>query len=44
LHRRYGGPIAVALELAKGPIVAALQSTTSSCSFQLIPRRSPNIE
>jgi hypothetical protein len=24
LHRRFGGPIAVALELAKGPIVAAL--------------------
>lgn len=25
LHRRYGGPMAVALELSKGPIVAALQ-------------------
>jgi hypothetical protein len=24
LHRRFGGPIAVPLELAKGPIVAAL--------------------
>jgi len=25
LHRQYGGPMAVALELSKGPIVAALQ-------------------
>ena len=25
LHQRFGGPIAVALELAKGPIVYALQ-------------------
>ena len=25
LHRRYGGPIAVALELSKGPIVSVLQ-------------------
>lgn len=25
LHRRYGGPMAVALELSKGPVVAALQ-------------------
>ncbi|OUL80478.1 transposase [Paraburkholderia hospita] len=25
VHRRFGGPVAVAIELAKGPIVAALQ-------------------
>ena len=37
LHRRYGGPIAVALELAKGPIVAALQKYDFFVLFPINP-------
>jgi len=37
LHQRYGGPIAVALELAKGPIVAALQKYDFFVLFPINP-------
>src|ERR1700692_887361 len=37
LHRRFGGPIAVALELAKGPIVAALQKYDFFTLFPITP-------
>jgi transposase len=37
LHQRYGGPIAVALELAKGPIVAALQKHDFFVLFPINP-------
>src|SRR5216684_8858104 len=37
LHRRFGGPIAVALELAKGPIVAALQKYDFLTLFPINP-------
>lgn len=37
LHRRFGGPIAVALELAKGPIVAALQKYDFLVLFPINP-------
>ncbi|MGF6439770.1 hypothetical protein QF002_000579 [Paraburkholderia youngii] len=37
LHRRFGGPIAVALELAKGPIVAALQKYGFLVLFPINP-------
>src|SRR5258708_25809049 len=37
LHRRFGGPIAVALELARGPIVAALQKYDFFTLFPINP-------
>lgn len=37
LHQRYGGQIAVALELAKGPIVAALQKYDFFVLFPINP-------
>ena len=37
LHQRYGGPIAVALELAKGPSVAALQKYDFFVLFPINP-------
>ncbi|MGF6638356.1 IS110 family transposase [Paraburkholderia sp. MM6662-R1] len=37
LHRRFGGPIAVALELATGPIVAALQKYDFLVLFPINP-------
>jgi transposase len=37
LRRRFGGPIAVALELAKGPIVAALQKYDFLVLFPINP-------
>src|SRR5260370_38084917 len=37
LQRRFGGPIAVALELAKGPIVAALQKYDFFTLFPINP-------
>ena len=37
LHRRYGGPIAVALELSKGPIVSALQKYDFFVIFPIDP-------
>src|SRR5947209_11256863 len=37
LHRRFGGPIAVALELARGPIVAALQKYHFLVLFPINP-------
>jgi transposase len=37
LHRRFGGPIAVALELAKGPIVSALQKYDFFTLFPINP-------
>jgi transposase len=37
LHQRFGGPIAVALELAKGPIVAALQKYDFFTLFPINP-------
>src|ERR1700722_3178068 len=37
LHRRFGGPIAVAVELAKGPIVAALQKYDFFTLFPINP-------
>ena len=37
LHRRFGGTIAVALELAKGPIVAALQKYDFLVLFPINP-------
>lgn len=37
LHLRFGGPIAVALELAKGPIVAALQKYDFLVLFPINP-------
>src|SRR5258705_6577780 len=37
LHRRFDGPIAVALELAKGPIVAALQKYDFFTLFPINP-------
>src|SRR5260370_317167 len=37
LHRRFGGPIAVALELAKGPIVYALQKYDFFVLFPINP-------
>ncbi len=33
LYRRFGGPIAVALELSKGPIVSALQKYGFFCAL-----------
>src|ERR1039457_538891 len=39
LHQRYGGPIAIALELAKGPIVAALQKYDFFVLFPINPLR-----
>ena len=35
LYRQYGGPMAVALELWKGPIVQHCRSTTSLCCTRL---------
>jgi transposase len=37
LHRRYGGPIAVALELSKGPIVSVLQKYDFFVIFPIDP-------
>jgi hypothetical protein len=37
LHQRFGGPIAVALELAKGPIVSALQKYDFFILFPINP-------
>src|SRR5246127_3739098 len=37
LHQRFGGPIAVALELARGPIVAALQKYEFFVLFPINP-------
>jgi transposase len=37
LYRRYGGPIAVALELSKGPIVSALQKYDFLIIFPIDP-------
>src|ERR1700692_9306 len=37
LHQRFGGPIAVALELAKGPIVSALQKYDFFTLFPINP-------
>ncbi len=37
LHRRFGGPIAIALELAKGPIVYALQKYDFFVLFPINP-------
>ena len=37
LHRRFGGPIAIALELAKGPIVYALQKYDFLVLFPINP-------
>jgi transposase len=37
LHRQYGGPIAVALELTKGPIVSALQKYDFLVIFPIDP-------
>jgi len=37
LHRRYGGPIAVALELSKGPIVSVLQKYDFFVIFPVDP-------
>ena len=37
LHRRYGGPIAVARELSKGPIVSALQKYNFFVIFPIDP-------
>ena len=37
LYRRYGGPIAVALELSKGPIVSALQKYDFIVIFPIDP-------
>ena len=37
LYRRYGGPIAVALELSKGPIVSALQKYDFFVIFPIDP-------
>ncbi len=37
LHQRFGGPIAVALELARGPIVAALQKYDFFVLFPINP-------
>jgi hypothetical protein len=36
VHERFGGTIAIALELAKGPIVYALQKYDFLCYFQSI--------
>jgi len=43
LHRRFGGPLAVALELAKGPIVAALQKYDFLVLFPSTRRPWPSI-
>jgi len=37
MHQRFGGPIAVALELAKGPIVSALQKHDFFVLFPINP-------
>src|SRR5258708_18410891 len=37
LHQRFGGPIALALELAKGPIVSALQKYDFFTLFPINP-------
>ena len=37
IHERFGGPIAVALELAKGPIVYALQKHDFFVLFPINP-------
>jgi len=37
LYRQYGGPIAVALELSKGPIVSALQKYDFFVIFPIDP-------
>jgi len=37
LHRQYGGPIAVALELSKGPLVSALQKYDFFVIFPIDP-------
>ncbi len=37
LHRQYGGPIAVALELSKGPVVSALQKYDFFVIFPIDP-------
>ena len=37
LYRQYGGPIAVALELSKGPIVSALQKYNFFVIFPIDP-------
>ncbi|MBK6335592.1 MAG: hypothetical protein IPF60_07415 [Betaproteobacteria bacterium] len=40
VYRRFGGPIAVCLEIAKGPLVYALQRyESSSCCFRQIQPR-----
>lgn len=37
LHQRYGGPIAIAVELSKGPLIAALQKYEFFCLFPINP-------
>ncbi|MHC8411449.1 IS110 family RNA-guided transposase [Pseudomonas sp. Hz4] len=37
LHQRYGGPIAIAVELNKGPLIAALQKYEFFCIFPINP-------
>ena len=37
MHKRFGGPIAIILELSKGPIVSALQKYDLFLDFRLIP-------
>ena len=37
MHQRFGGPIAVALELAKGPLVSALQNYDFFVLFPVNP-------
>ena len=45
MHQRFGGPIAVILELTKGPIVSALQKVQFSLfCFQLTPQCWQNID
>ncbi len=39
LHRRYGGKIAIGLELTKGPLVTHCRSTIFLYCFRLTPQR-----
>jgi hypothetical protein len=43
LHQRFGGPIALALELAKGPIVSALQKYDFFTLFPINLNRPGNV-
>src|SRR5216684_2911560 len=43
LHRRFGGPVAVAVELAKGPILPRLQKYASLVLFRSTPQPWRNI-